>query len=272
MIIMNFESKLLDVATVAADEAGERLLRLFRSSKLTIRRKYDYPGSIVTNADKEAEKLILDRIKGSRIKGTVNSEEAGTLNFGSRDVVWAVDPLDGTLNYVKRIPSFAVSIGVLIKKKVTVGVIYNPFLDEMFTAIRDHGSHLNGKRIRVSKTRSLRNASLIFEWWYPEPSIPDPLGFEKDLYRFTRRLRSPGSVALNLCSVASGRFDGLVTVFRKSPIYETAAGCLLVQEAGGRVTNSAGESWEDFSWSIFAGGPTIHKRLLSLVPRSHPSK
>jgi myo-inositol-1(or 4)-monophosphatase len=261
------QEELLELATLAAEDAGRRLLKLFRRSKISIKRKYDYPGSIVTNADKESEKLILAKIRRSRIKCTVKSEEAGTLRYGSRDIIWAVDPLDGTLNYVKRIPYFAVSIGILSRRRTVVGVIYNPVLDEMFGAARGKGAYLNGRRIHVSDAKALRNSSLIFEWWDAEPSIPDPLGLEKRLYRFTRSVRSPGSIALNLCSLASGRFDGLVTVFQKSPIYETAAGSLIVQEAGGRITNSSGKSWEDFSRSILAGGPRIHRQLLSLVRR-----
>ena len=262
---MDLETKLLEVAEDAAEAAGKKLLKLFRSKRLSVRRKFDYPGSIVTNADREADKLILDRIRKSRIKCSVISEEAGTLNYGSRDVVWAVDPLDGTFNYVKGIPHFAVSIGVLINRQTILGVIYNPTLDEMFTAIRGRGACSNGARIHVSSARSLRNSSLIFEWWSPEPSIPDPLLLAKRIYRFTRSLRSPGAVALNLCSVASGKFDGLVTVYRKAPIYETAAGCMIVQEAGGILTNSIAESWEGFTRSLIAGGARIHDRLMALI-------
>lgn len=256
----------LEIATASAEEAGKRLLRLFQGSKrLSVRRKYDYAGSLVTNADIESERIVLGNIKRSRIKSTVNSEEAGTVSFGSRDVIWALDPLDGTLNYVKGIPYFAVSIGVLVRGEPVAGAIYNPVLDEMHTACRGRGAHLNGKRIHVSNTRSLNNSSLIFEWWEREPAIPDPLALEERLYHFTRRLRSPGSVALNLCSVASGRFDGLITVFRKSPIYETAAGCVILEEANGRITDSLGESWRRFTRSILAGGPSVHRQLLSLV-------
>lgn len=259
---------LRDLATAAAEDAGKVLLRLFRASrKLSVRRKYDYPGSIVTNADTESERVILGKIKRSGIKCTVYSEEAGTVNYGSRDIVWALDPLDGTLNYVKRIPVFAVSIGVIVRNVTVAGAIYNPVLDEMFTASLGRGTRLNGKRIHVSNAKALRDSALIFEWWNAEPSIPDPLELERQLYRYTRRLRSPGSVALNLCSVAAGRFDGLVTVFRRSPIYETAAGCLIAEEASGRVTDSDGKSWKRFSRSIVAGGSQIHRQLLSLVQR-----
>lgn len=259
---------LLEIATTAAERAGQKLLKLFQEPrKLSVRRKYDYPGSLVTNADIESERIALSIIKRSGIKCTVRSEESGKVDYGSADLVWALDPLDGTLNYVKRIPCFAVSIGALVKRKPVAGAIYNPFLDEMFTASEGKGAYLNRRRIHVSKARSLRNAALIFEWWTGEPRIPDPMELERLIYHFTRRLRSPGSVALNLCSVASGRFDGLVTVFRKSPIYETAAGCLMVQEAKGRVTNSSGKSWKDFSGSIVAGAPRVQKLLLSLIGR-----
>jgi myo-inositol-1(or 4)-monophosphatase len=263
---MDLEARLLNVAQSAAEDAGKRLVKLF-GRKLSIHRKYDYPGSIVTNADREAEKIILTRIRKSRIKCRVNSEEAGQLNFGSRELVWAIDPLDGTLNYSKSIPYFAVSIGILKERKTILGVIYNPVLDEMYTGVRGHGSQLNGKRIHVSNTRSLRDSSLIFDWWDPEPSIPDPLLLAKHINRYTRTLRAPGSVALNLCSIASGRFDGLITVYRKAPVFETAAGCLIVQEAGGKITNSLNESWEGFSNSIVAGGEDCHRQLMRLIRR-----
>lgn len=219
----------------------------------------------MTNADWEAEKLILARIRKSRIKCTVYSEEAGKLNFGSREWVWALDPLDGTLNYSKRIPYFAVSIGVFRQRKPILGVIYNPILEEMFIGIRGRGARLNGKRIYVSDARSLRGSSLIFDWWDIEPSIPDPLRLVKRIYGYTRTIRSPGSVALNLCAVAAGRFDGLITIYRRAPVYETAAGCLIAEEAGGRVTNSVNESWEGFSQSIVAGGELIHRQLMTLI-------
>jgi myo-inositol-1(or 4)-monophosphatase len=262
---MDLENRLVGIGERAAEDAGKALLKLFRSNRISTRPKFDYQGSVVTNADVEAERIVLSKIKKSQIKCTVNSEEAGTVDFGSQDIVWAVDPLDGTLNYVKEIPYFAVSIGVLVQGKTSVGVIYNPILDEMFTAISGHGSTLNGNRIRVSRARSLVDSTLIFDWWNPEPSIPDPLALARRMYRYTKSMRSPGSVALNLCSVASGKFDGMITVYRKAPIYETAAGCLIAQEAGGRLTSSIGESWESFSHSLIAGGPAIHRQLMRLI-------
>jgi myo-inositol-1(or 4)-monophosphatase len=265
MTLTDLETKLREAAEHAAQDAGRSLLEIFSSRKLAVERKIDYPGSIVTNADLESERIILRAIKKTGIKCKVHSEEAGRLDFGSDDVVWAVDPLDGTLNFARRIPYFAVSIGVMVNRKTVVGVIYNPILDETYTTIRNQGAFLNEKRIHVSRTRSLRGSALIFEWWNPEPSIPAPLDLAKRIYRFTRTLRSPGSVALNLCSVASGQFDGLVTVYRKAPIYETAAGCLIVQEAGGMLTNSIGESWDSFSRSVLGGGPRIHRQLMKLV-------
>jgi myo-inositol-1(or 4)-monophosphatase len=256
---------LLEIAEDAAERAGKRLASIFNHGKVSVRRKYDYPGSIVTNADVESEKLILDTVKASGIKSTVVSEEKGRIDCGGRSIIWAVDPLDGTFNFAKRIPHFAVSIGVTKKGRTVVGAIYDPILGEMFTASRGHGAFLNGRRISVSRAGALRNASIIFEWWDREPSIPDPLGLEKKIYRQTRSLRSPGSIALNLCSVASGRFDGLITVFLRSPLYETAAGSIIVEEAGGQVTNSLGDSWEGLSRSIVAAGPRVHRKLLRIV-------
>lgn len=260
---------LLDIAEEAVRQAGDRIGSIFQNERVTVRRKYDYAGSIVTNADVESEKLILAKIRASRIKSTVVSEERGRVDYGASGIVWAVDPLDGTLNFAKRIPHFAVSIGVVQRGRTVAGAIYDPILGEMFTARRGEGAHLNGRRIRVSKATALRNASIIFEWWDREPSIPDPLDLEKRVYAYTRSLRSPGSIALNLCSVASGRFDGLITVFPRSPIYETPAGAIIVEEAGGLVTNSLGDSWESLSRSIIAAGPRLQRRLLSFVQRRH---
>jgi len=261
---LNLEAKLLHIAQLAAKDAGKRLLKLFRG-KLSVEKKYDYPGSIVTNADHEAEELILARIRKSGIRCSVDCEETGKLDFGSQELVWAVDPLDGTLNYSKGIPYFAVSIGVLKSRKTILGVIYNPILDEMYTAVKGRGARLNGKRIHVSNTSSLDDSSLIFDWWETEPSIPDPLSLVRRIYEYTRTIRSPGSVALNLCSVAAGRFDGLITVYPKAPIFETAAGCLIAEEAGAKVTNSLHQSWEGFSRSVIAGGESIHSQLMDLV-------
>jgi len=262
---LDFQIHLRQIAEDAAERAGMELLRLFKEGKVSVRRKFDYPGSIVTNADKSAERIILSRLKKSGIPSTVVSEETGRVDFGSKEVVWAVDPLDGTMNYAKRIPYFAVSIGCIFKGKPVAGVIYNPVLDEMFTANSGGGAQLNGRRIHVSRTASLRGASLVFEWWNHEPLIPDPLDLEKRLFRFTRRVRSPGSVAMNLCTVAVGRFDGLITVFQRSPIYEITAGCIIVEEAGGRVTNSRGEPWDTFKGSVIAANERVHASIISLI-------
>jgi len=260
--------RLLRVAEDAARGAGRRLASIFDHGKLSVKRKYDYVGSIVTNGDIAAERVILERIRRSGIKSTVVSEEKGRVDYGSEEIVWAVDPLDGTLNFAKHIPYFAVSIGVVRRERTVAGVVYNPLLDEMFTAERGHGAYMNGRRVSVSRTTALRNASLIFEWWDPEPSIPDPLALEKRIYRFTSNVRSPGSIALNLCSVACGRFDGLITVFPRSPIHEPLAGAILIEEAGGRVTNSLGESWENLSRSIIGAGPGLQPKLLKFIRSS----
>jgi len=265
--LLDFETHLKQTAESAAELAGKELLRVFKEGRISVKRKFDYPGSIVTNADTIAERIILSRLRKSGIRSTVISEETGKVDFGSKEVLWAVDPLDGTMNYAKRIPYFAVSIGCIFKGRPVAGVIYNPVLDEMFTAALGAGAFLNGKRIHVSRTKSLRGASLVFEWWNHEPLIPDPLALEKQLFRFTRRVRSPGSVAMNLCTVALGRFDGLITVFQRSPVYEIAAGCLIVEEAGGRVTNSGGGDWSTFKGSVIAANEAVHSRILSLITR-----
>jgi len=114
---LTLENIIRRTAIVAARNAGKELLGLFREGKISVRRKFDYPGSIVTNADKKAEQIILSTIRKSEIPSTIVSEEAGRISLGSREVVWAVDPLDGTLNYAKRIPHFAVSIGAIVKAK-----------------------------------------------------------------------------------------------------------------------------------------------------------
>ena len=148
------------------------------------------------------------------------------------------------------------------------GVIYNPVLDELFTASAGRGARLNGKRIHVSNAKSLKGASVIFEWWNHEPLIPDPLDLEKRLYRFTGSVRSPGSVAMNLCTVASGRFDGLITVFERSPIYEIAAGCLIVRKLAVALRILKERNWDTFRGSVVAANEAIHARIFSMISRA----
>ena len=256
-----------DVSYQIIDEVSEAVSPLTGREKSGKTVKMGADGTPTKMIDIVAEEKVIKILKNTGKSVTLVSEEIGELKIGNgpSEVIFVVDPLDGTLNYAKRIPFFAVSIGVIINGEARAGAIYNPVLDELFVANAGCGARLNGEPIHVTSRKSLRGASVIFEWWNRESLIPDPLGLEKQLYGFTRSVRSPGSVALNLCAVASGRFDGMVTVFKKSPIYEIAAGCLIVQEAGGRVTNSARESWETYKGSVIAAGENIHAGILRVI-------
>ncbi len=259
------ESKRLLTETIRmAEDAGKILRENFQSANLKIEQKPDYAGSIVTRIDRDSEELIIDRIRGIGGSKLVVSEESGETHLDGTGYVWYVDPLDGTQNYVRGIPHFCVSIAAEHAGQVLFGVIHNPVTNQTWVAEREKGAYLNGTRIKVSKN-ALKNSAIIFEWWNPDRNIRS---FEKllsALIEHTANLRLLGSVALNLALVGSGNYDGLVTVYSKTPRYEIAAGAIIAEEAGAKVTNSNGESWACYRNSIIAGNPSLHAQLLDLA-------
>jgi len=248
-----------------AEEAGRTLRENFQSPALKVQPKQDYVGSIVTQIDKQSEDLVIGSIRALGESSLVVSEESCETRLGvEKGLVWYVDPLDGTQNYVRGIPHFCVSIAVEREGRIVLGVVHNPVTRQTWVAEKGKGAFLNGKSVVVSKN-VLKHSAVIFEWWEPDRNIRDPGKLLSALLRNTLNIRHLGSVALNLALLGSGSYDGLVTVYAETPRYEIAAGALIAEEAGATITNSDRESWASYRNSIIAGNPDIHAELLQLV-------
>lgn len=253
---------LADHARRFAEEAGEYL-----RSRFSRRRTITHKGAIdlVTEADTASERLIAKRIRAAFPDHDILGEEKVNLDRGAR-MRWIVDPLDGTVNYAHGYPIFGVSIAVADRGRIVAGAVRVPMLDETFWAWRGGGSRLNGRRLRVSRTASLRQA--LVATGFPYDLHENPGRIYHDLARIAQRaqgVRRPGSASFDLCCVAAGRFDGFWEL-RLHP-WDVAAGALLVEEAGGRLTGYAGTGFDVMAREIVASNGRIHREMLSLLAR-----
>lgn len=226
--------ELLQTAEEAARRAGRVLADTFLDE-----RKIEFKGGIdlVTDADRAAEKEILALIQGRYPGHAVLAEESGwTEGSGHR---WVIDPLDGTTNYSHQVPHYCVSIAVVGDEGILAGAIYDPMRDELFSAAKGRGAHLNGRPMHPSGSTGLGTGLLCTGFPYDVRENPEaPLGLFNRLIRKAQGIRRMGSAALDLAYVASGRFDGFFE-FGLKP-WDIAAGALIVQEAGGHMAQIDG--------------------------------
>lgn len=218
---------------------------------------------IVTEADKAAERLCLKKIFRKFPESSMIAEESGEYRSGS-DLCWVVDPLDGTSNYAHGFPWFSVSIGLYREGRPAVGVVYHPVLKETFYAEAGRGAFLNGKRIRVSKTSRMQEALLSTGFYYSRGTqLKEEIGVFGRMNEVALGVRRPGSAALDLAFVAAGRFDG----FWESGLspWDVAAGFLIVEEAGGKVTDYRGRKTTMHGKQVVASNGKVHGRMLKLV-------
>jgi myo-inositol-1(or 4)-monophosphatase len=244
-----------DIAAIAR-EAGALLLKYFHQ-----RVKIEYKGDVdlVTEADRNSEKLIVERIKKQWPGHDIVGEEGTRTAFNS-DYRWYVDPLDGTTNFAHGFPVFCVSMALEHKGERVAGVLYDPTRDELFAAEKGKGAWLNGERIHVSKTAELAE-SLVATGFPSHKRHKNPnIHFYHQITLRTHGVRRAGSAALDLACVACGRFDGFWE-FNLNP-WDTAAGVLLVEEAGGVVTNFSGGPFQIESREVLASNRLIHPALL----------
>ncbi len=260
----------LEVATQAAREAGAIALRFYR--RMTVTHKSGLSYNLVTTTDLKAEKAILKRIRHAYPDAPFLSEELHPESGAESAELWIVDPLDGTNNYVHRFPHFCVSIAYAREGKVLLGVVYDPVRDEMFCAVRGKGATLNGKKIRTSATRHLRDSLVVTGFHYNRGAVMDrTLKGMRDLLRAgIQGIRRTGSAALDLCWLACGRTDAYFE-YELSP-WDYAAGMLIVQEAGGVCTDRTGQSLGLESTGVIASNGPLHRVFLAMVkwPSSRP--
>lgn len=252
---------LLNIAISAARQAGDMIARhVDQLDRVTIYQKNKT--SFYTDVDIKSEQLIIQTIHKAYPEHGIIAEESGS-HGEDRDIVWIIDPLDGTRNFIHGVPFFAVSIAVQVKQRIEHAVIYDPIRHECFAASRGAGARLNDRRMRVSKQTQLGAAFLGSSFSLGHVSSARGLSVLGALSGHCASFRLSGSCALDLAYVAAGRFDG-VWEQGVSP-WDTAAGCLLVKEAGGLVADMDGG--EDFlkKGDLIASTPKLFKSLFQTI-------
>ncbi|MCX4188302.1 inositol-1-monophosphatase [Methylophaga sp. OBS4] len=249
---------MLNIAVRAARNAGSLIMRSLQHVEhleITTKGRNDY----VSDVDHLAEQEIIKVIKKAYPDHAIMAEESG--NTGDNDTVWVIDPLDGTTNFLHGFPHYCVSIAVRVKGRVEHAVIYDPLRDELFTASRGDGAKLNDRRLRVTKRRELTDSLLAtgFPFKYPQHHDSYMASFNA-LFPLVADIRRAGSAALDLAYVAAGRLDGYWEIGLQN--WDLAAGLLLVEEAGGLVTDFAGGDQLFDKGNVVAAGFGVHKLML----------
>lgn len=252
--------RFLDVALAAAREGGKIIAAAMdRPKSISYKGEVD----IVTETDRKSEAAILARLMQEFPNHAIVAEEGGSSGGSAAEYKWHVDPLDGTTNFAHGYPVFAVSIGLLHRGDPLIGAIYNPVNGEMFTAIRGCGAWRNGKAIHVSSVEKL-SRSLLATGFPAHKRVQNPnIHYYWEFTLRSHGVRRAGAAALDLCSVASGQFEGFWEFGLKS--WDTAAGILLVREAGGRVTNFSGEPYRPGDAECVASNGLIHEEMREIA-------
>ncbi len=259
---MTESARYLSVAVKAARVGGGILLKnlgKLRQADVRMKGKADW----VTTVDHASEAVILKILKKAFPGHTLQAEETAPVVKGA-DLQWFIDPLDGTVNYIHGFPMFGVSIGLRRKGVLEVGVVYDPLREELFTAQRGKGAWLNGRRIHVAAGRTMKGSLLATGFPFRASKHLDLyLRSFRRIFLETGAIRRAGSAALDLAYTACGRVGGFWEM-ALSP-WDMAAGALLIQEAGGVVSDFFGESSYLSNGHIAAGNPEIHRQMVKLL-------
>lgn len=253
---------MLNFVIQTAREAGGVLIDRLGRARISTKGDID----LVTEADLAAEKLIIERIKSHYPRHAILAEESGAsveLDAGKSDWKWIIDPLDGTTNYAHGYPCFCVSIAVERAGQIELGVVYDPTRDELFAAERGQGATLNERPIRVSTIADLNSAMLCTGFPYNVRERPD---FAREFINFTmtaQAVRRDGSAALDLAYLACGRFDGFWEDGLNA--WDIAAGLLLIEEAGGRVTDFRGAPLSIYTPKVLATNGLVHEAMMGVL-------
>ena len=243
-----------------ARKAGSLLKEKFSQAHII-----DYKGdiNIVTEADKMSEGLIMEAISRQFPDHGILSEESPAVT-GAGKIRWIVDPLDGTTNYAHCYPVFCVSIALEIEDKIVLGVIYDPMRDDMFVAARGEGAFLNEKKIAVSSVKDLSRSLLATGFPYDiRESKENNLDYFNAMAVKVQAIRRAGAAALDLAYLAAGRFDGFWELKLKP--WDTAAASLIVEEAGGVISDITGDQWHLQSPAILASNGLIHEQMIRIL-------
>ena len=259
---MTDSTKILNTAKEAALEAGLIHMQFF-GKKLEISHKFN-EYDLVTNVDRLSEEKIVSVIKKSFPDHNILGEEGTQAATHASDFTWVIDPIDGTTNYAHAFPQFSASIGILYKGELFMGVVYDAFKKEMFSAVKGQGAFLNDVPIRVSSVDTIEKSLLSTGFPYDREDVmkENLKYFESFVYK-AQALRRPGSASLDLCYTACGRLDGFWEL-NLAP-WDTAAGALIVLEAGGKVTNMRSDEFDIYEKSIIASNGLIHSQMQEII-------
>ncbi len=252
---------LIETAREAAREAGRLLQEYFRSG-VEVRSKA--PADLVTTADLAAERRIAELIRARFPEHAILGEEenAGDVNA---EYLWVIDPLDGTTNFAHGLPHFAVSIACLHQGRAEAGVVWNPIRDDWYEAVRGGGAWHNGKRLQVARQTQLDEVLIGTGFYYDRGAMMEAtLAAIGDLFRQNiHGIRRFGTASLDLAQVAAGQYGGFFE-YQLSP-WDFAAGGLLVEEAGGRITTCQGGPLPIAKTSLLASNSALHEKILQIV-------
>lgn len=259
-------SQRLQTARRAARAAGKVLRERFEGAREI---RYKGQRDIVTDADHAADRAARaviqarfphDRFLSEEDDATTRAALWAQSESADAPLLWIVDPLDGTTNYARRVPIFSVSLALLHRGAVQLGVVFDPLRPEMFAAERGRGAFLNGARLTVSRTRVLADAVVGMEWARAPKLRERTTRTVAPLVARAMTARTTGSAALTMCYVAAARLDAYFH-FALSP-WDVAAAALIVEEAGGRVTTPAGAAWSVHSQAYVASNGHLHETML----------
>lgn len=243
-----------------ASKAGSEVLRNYFGHVRYVQEKPD--SSVVSEADRESERVIRKILQTQLPQFSFWGEEGGLFQSESSEGIWHVDPLDGTTNFVHGFPYYSTSLALEVKGEVVIAAVDAPSMGLSFWASRGYGAFMNGRKISVSRRQNLSEALL-------STGFSSEKKYDKQLARFSnflqqvRGIRRAGAAVLDLCYTASGVFDAFWEEQLKP--WDMAAGALLIEEAGGVVTDLQGERWTPSSNSILAGNPKIHRHMLGQI-------
>jgi myo-inositol-1(or 4)-monophosphatase len=253
---------MLKATLLKATQAGAKVLKEYFNGTFEISSK-STANDLVTEADKKAEAAILAVIRDEYPDHYILSEETGEIMSDS-NIKWIIDPIDGTVNFAHNIPLCCVSIGVEQDGEMILGAVYNPIINEFFFAQKGFGATLNDQKISVSKKTDMSKACLVTGFPYNWEDMPnDPMQVFERFVKQGQPVRRLGSAAIDLCWVAAGRFDGFWE--HNLNAWDSAAGSLIVTEAGGKVTDFKGNAYKTEQRRVLATNGHIHNDLLQVI-------
>jgi myo-inositol-1(or 4)-monophosphatase len=245
-----------------AIHAGAHVLKHYFEGSFEVKSKSSL-NDLVTEVDQKAEDAIIAVIKETYPEHFILSEEVGELSTSS-NYKWIIDPIDGTVNFAHGIPLCCISIGIEKDGIMLMGAVLNPFMNELFFAEHGKGAFLNNRKLSVSENKHLESACLVTGFPYRWVDVgADPISVFERFIRKGLPVRRLGSAAIDLCWVAAGRFDGFWE-YNLNP-WDVAAGYLIVQEAGGRISNFNGDKLDIYDKQTLATNGMIHEQMLEVI-------